>query len=163
MAGGNQYGLSSAARMLELNWDDELSRLAEFNVKYCNISYDFCHKTDKYPYSGQNIFSAQSYNNFLDTNTVIQDAIKAWYSQSQYATQNSLDYFTGFSQKFVLINIFLELKQMPIPFQSGNWTLCSTDSRTDRKRRMRSSTIQDSKLIHDFDDLQLRLNQLAAK
>lgn len=109
VAGGNQYGLSSAARMLELTWDDELSRLAEFNVKYCNISYDFCHKTDNYPYSGQNIFSAQSFNNFLDTNTVIQDAIKAWYSSSQYATQNSLDYFTGYSQKFVSIQVFLEL------------------------------------------------------
>lgn len=91
-------GLNPAANMMELTWDNDLQTLAEANVKYCNISYDYCHKTDKYSNSGQNIFSAQATDTFIDTNAVIQDAINLWNSQSQNASQPSLDNFTGYNQ-----------------------------------------------------------------
>lgn len=98
LAGGDIPGFKPAANMMELSWDSDLQSLAEANVKYCNISYDYCHTTDKYNVSGQNIFSAQATDAFIDTNAVLQDAINLWYSQSKNASQASLDNFTGYDQ-----------------------------------------------------------------
>ncbi|KAL7742921.1 hypothetical protein ACLKA6_002069 [Drosophila palustris] len=44
-----------ACRMATVRWDDELAKLAAFNVIQCEMKHDQCRNTWTYKYSGQNL------------------------------------------------------------------------------------------------------------
>ncbi|EDW07790.2 uncharacterized protein Dmoj_GI14664 [Drosophila mojavensis] len=57
VASGRSHVKVKASRMATVRWDAELTRLTELNVKQCYMEHDACHNTEKFRYSGQNLFN----------------------------------------------------------------------------------------------------------
>jgi aspartate/tyrosine/aromatic aminotransferase len=47
IAAGELSRFSSAHRMAQVQWDDQLAYLADLNTKQCRMSHDHCHNTRK--------------------------------------------------------------------------------------------------------------------
>ncbi|KAL9924983.1 antigen 5 like allergen Cul n 1-like [Glossina fuscipes fuscipes] len=62
IAVGAENNHKHACRMATMQWDDELAMLAEFNVKRCTLKRDYCIKTRKFPFPGQNLGYSISMN-----------------------------------------------------------------------------------------------------
>uniref|UniRef100_F6K8I1 29.0 kDa salivary antigen 5-related protein n=1 Tax=Phlebotomus sergenti TaxID=85759 RepID=F6K8I1_9DIPT len=81
-----------------LKWNDELAKLAEYNVRTCKFEHDKCRATKICPYAGQNLGQMQSYPQFLDTNYVIKNITREWFYEYKDATQAHTDkYTTGYN------------------------------------------------------------------
>uniref|UniRef100_A0A1B0GPW3 Uncharacterized protein n=1 Tax=Phlebotomus papatasi TaxID=29031 RepID=A0A1B0GPW3_PHLPP len=70
-----------AAKMPMLKWNDELAKLAEFNVKTCKFAHDKCRSTEICRYAGQNLGQMQSYPSFLDINIAIKNITREWFRE----------------------------------------------------------------------------------
>jgi hypothetical protein len=94
VAGGKHKNLkSSAAKMLEIRWSDELAVMAGLNTMSCKVEHDFCHKTEENQTSGQNIF--KSNQTYSDLKVIIETGLQSWYDESLKASDDSLKNFTG--------------------------------------------------------------------
>ncbi|KAH8276107.1 hypothetical protein KR044_002175, partial [Drosophila immigrans] len=77
-----------ACRMATVHWDDELARLAEYNVKQCKMEHDECHNTKVYPNSGQNLFfTGYKGGSPPDLNGILELAVKDWAGEGQYVNK----------------------------------------------------------------------------
>nr|AGE83096.1 SP29 [Phlebotomus papatasi] len=88
-----------AAKMPMLKWNDELAKLAEFNVKTCKFAHDKCRSTEICRYAGQNLGQMQSYPSFLDINIAIKNITREWFREYKDATQANTNKFTSGSNK----------------------------------------------------------------
>ncbi|XP_037027736.1 antigen 5 like allergen Cul n 1-like [Bradysia coprophila] len=84
IATGKIQRYDQADQMIEMEWDHELARLAEMNVKTCIFAHDQCRSTDQYPLPGQNIhitwFKNQDYED-VDFNLV--ESTKSWFREHE--------------------------------------------------------------------------------
>nr|ABI20180.1 29 kDa salivary protein [Phlebotomus duboscqi] len=94
-AGGKVQPFKSAAKMPMLKWNDELAKLAGYNVKTCKFEHDKCRSTEICRYAGQNLGQMQSYPNFLDINIAIKNITREWFREYKDATQANTDRFTS--------------------------------------------------------------------
>ncbi|XP_018802408.1 PREDICTED: venom allergen 3-like [Bactrocera latifrons] len=79
VAGGNT-ALKPACRMATMQWDDELAKLAAFNVKQCQMKHDACHNTKAFEYSGQNLAWITFYNT-PNTMQLSLQSVDMWYNE----------------------------------------------------------------------------------
>ncbi|KAI8120337.1 Venom allergen 3 [Lucilia cuprina] len=70
-----------AARMAGMIWNNELAKLAEYNVKQCEMRHDQCRNTKDFPYAGQNI--AVSYWRGMQKTVlqVVNNHIQSWFNE----------------------------------------------------------------------------------
>ncbi|XP_075154961.1 venom allergen-1-like [Haematobia irritans] len=66
-----------------VSWDNELARLAEYNVRQCRMQHD-CHATAVFPNSGQNL-AWQGYFGNLNVRQQTATSLNAWYNEHQLA------------------------------------------------------------------------------
>jgi len=83
IANGNKYnGFATANRMIEMTWDDELAKLAEYLAKTCVWGHDQCRNTDAYRYAGQNLAQATGPPTYFATiNAVIDYLFIDWVNE----------------------------------------------------------------------------------
>ncbi|XP_014101221.2 venom allergen-1 [Bactrocera oleae] len=77
--------LRPACRMSTMQWDDELARMAAFNVKQCQMRHDSCRNTQTFKYSGQNL-ARSSYNGTPNIRNLLQTLINMWYNEIKDTT-----------------------------------------------------------------------------
>ncbi|XP_023302468.2 antigen 5 like allergen Cul n 1-like [Lucilia cuprina] len=89
IAGGDD-DFKPACRMATMEWDDELAKLAEYNVMQCKMNHDDCHNTEDFKYSGQNLGSIGFSDNKNDTEQITK-SIKLWFEEKKDVDQSILD------------------------------------------------------------------------
>lgn len=70
----------TASKMATIQWDDELAKLAELNIKKCIFAHDQCENTKMYKYVGQNIGISAMPGHFQDPTPTAVDLADSWYS-----------------------------------------------------------------------------------
>lgn len=89
----------NAMNMSVLKWDPELAKLAEWNVKQCDMNHDRCRSTVKFKDAGQNIYySSWSAKRPKDKTKLIEEAIQAWWDEHKDFYINEVDKFDGQSR-----------------------------------------------------------------
>lgn len=89
----------SAMNMSELKWDNELAKLAAYNVKQCSMNHDRCRSTAKFRDAGQNIYySSWSQKRSSDKTQLIKEAIQAWWDEYKDFHLHEVDKFEGQSR-----------------------------------------------------------------
>lgn len=83
LARGQYSPLPQAARLTEVQWDDELAYVALMNAKQCIHEHDKCRVTHEYPYAGQNIFWSSGIRN---ETAVLEDAFNSWWNENKVTT-----------------------------------------------------------------------------
>ncbi|XP_067635240.1 venom allergen-1-like [Eurosta solidaginis] len=73
----HQTKLKPACRMATMKWDNELARIAAFNVKQCQRKHDDCRNTNTFRQSGQNLVRTGT----LNVPEMLHKAIKLWYNE----------------------------------------------------------------------------------
>ncbi|CAD7083425.1 unnamed protein product [Hermetia illucens] len=79
-----------AARMATMQWDDELAKLAELNVKRCKMKHDKCRKTKRFPMAGQNLSKVWA-GGWITAKGAIKSGINLWFKEYKHAKQSNLD------------------------------------------------------------------------
>nr|ABI20191.1 antigen 5 related protein [Phlebotomus duboscqi] len=95
LAHGSVTPFQPAAKMPMLKWNDELAKLAEYNVRTCKFAHDQCRATKICRYAGQNLGQMQSFPEFLNTNIAIKNITREWFREYKDATQDNTDMFTS--------------------------------------------------------------------
>ncbi|XP_016996013.3 venom allergen-1-like [Drosophila takahashii] len=99
LASGKDSALPRAARMVAMQWDEDLAAVAGFNVRMCQAKHDDCRNTVKYPRSGQNIIV---FNMTRHVEKSVMDilypqllsiAVKTWWSESDRMTAANMDLY----------------------------------------------------------------------
>nr|AAD32191.1 antigen 5-related protein [Lutzomyia longipalpis] len=94
-ARGAVPGFAPAAKMPMLKWNDELAKLAEYNVRTCKFAHDKCRAIDVCPYAGQNLAQMMSYPTHRDLNYVLKNLTREWFWEYRWAKQSQLDNYVG--------------------------------------------------------------------
>ncbi|XP_054083054.1 venom allergen 3-like [Zeugodacus cucurbitae] len=88
LAGGEQeFGnqgagiFPKATRMREVIWDDELAYIAGIHAKRCNMEHDACHGTERFPGSGQNLYTAKNSSKPKIGANFVLGAIDTWWNE----------------------------------------------------------------------------------
>lgn len=74
----------SAERMATMQWNDELAKLAELNVKQCKMRHDDCHNTESFPKAGQNLAAIAWMGMKKSVESVIDSQIQNWFSEYKH-------------------------------------------------------------------------------
>ncbi|XP_011200657.2 antigen 5 like allergen Cul n 1 [Bactrocera dorsalis] len=77
---GGKTALKTACRMATMQWDDELAKLAAFNVKQCQMKHDSCRNTKTFKHSGQNL-ARRSFNSSPNITQLSLLSVDAWYNE----------------------------------------------------------------------------------
>nr|BAM69161.1 hypothetical protein [Lutzomyia ayacuchensis] len=94
-AKGAVPGFQSAAKMPMLKWNDELAKLAEYNVRTCKFAHDKCRATNICPYAGQNLAQMMSSPTHRDLNYVIKNLTREWFWEFRWAQQSHTENYVG--------------------------------------------------------------------
>lgn len=81
--------------MATVQWDHELSKLAELNVKQCEMKKEECHNTKAYPKSGQNL-SLQTFEDKPDYPTLIKNSLQMWYDEVNHSKMEYIKKYPEF-------------------------------------------------------------------
>nr|AGT96442.1 antigen 5-related salivary protein [Phlebotomus orientalis]AGT96456.1 antigen 5-related salivary protein [Phlebotomus orientalis] len=98
-ARGSVPNFKSAAKMPVLKWDNELAKLAEYNVRTCKFAHDQCRATTACPYAGQNLGQMLSSPDYLDPGYAIKNITREWFLEYQWANQERTNTYTAGSGK----------------------------------------------------------------
>lgn len=96
---GQQPGFSSARRMAQMVWNDELAWLAQLNTKQCKMNHDKCHNTATFLHSGQNLGNAAKSSAHYDPSAFIVTIIDLWFSENTSTMQSDIDNLTSIIKK----------------------------------------------------------------
>lgn len=91
---GQQAGFSTARRMAQMVWNNDLAWLAELNTKQCQMNHDACHNTAQFKYSGQNLGAMGISNSHYDPAVVVNGVVNSWYNENSNALQSDIDKLT---------------------------------------------------------------------
>uniref|UniRef100_A0A1L8DR66 Putative salivary antigen 5-related protein n=1 Tax=Nyssomyia neivai TaxID=330878 RepID=A0A1L8DR66_9DIPT len=94
-ARGAVSGYQPAAKMPMLKWNDELAKLAEYNVRTCKFAHDQCRATNICQYAGQNLATMMSLPEHRDINYTIKNLTREWFWEYRWAKQSQLDKYVG--------------------------------------------------------------------
>uniref|UniRef100_W8APR1 Venom allergen 5 n=1 Tax=Ceratitis capitata TaxID=7213 RepID=W8APR1_CERCA len=72
-----------ATRMREVLWDDELAYIAEKHAARCHMMHDKCHSTERFPFSGQNLYIIGGTKMFTDIDFRIVQSIDLWWAECE--------------------------------------------------------------------------------
>ncbi|XP_053689096.1 antigen 5 like allergen Cul n 1-like [Sabethes cyaneus] len=90
------YGtFPSAKKMPKLKWNDELAKLAELNVKQCEMEHDRCRSTVKFKNAGQNIYYSSWSVKRTNLEKLIKEGIQAWWDEHKDFYLNEVDKYQG--------------------------------------------------------------------
>lgn len=78
IASGGISHLPTAARMRTLQWDDELSFLADLNTKQCQMKHDSCHGTPRFLTPGQNLAMRSSTGSDINIDQSLEIMLNKW-------------------------------------------------------------------------------------
>ncbi|XP_049283913.1 antigen 5 like allergen Cul n 1-like [Anopheles funestus] len=90
-ARGEVNNYASASRMPTLIWDEELQKLAEYNVKTCIYGHDYCRNTKLFPLVGQNIAANSFYGMEVTPLDTMTELLHSWYGENENANQDYID------------------------------------------------------------------------
>ncbi|CAO1439202.1 unnamed protein product [Diamesa serratosioi] len=91
---GQQPRFSTARRMAQMVWNNDLAYLAELNTRTCQMAHDPCRNTPAFRWAGQNLGASGTSGPFTAPNTVIVNTINSWYNEHQFAAQSDINTFT---------------------------------------------------------------------
>ncbi|XP_061516719.1 antigen 5 like allergen Cul n 1 [Anopheles gambiae] len=91
VARGEVTNYSPASRMPTLIWDEELQKLAEYNVKTCIYGHDYCRNTKLFPLVGQNIAANSFYGMEVTPLDTMTELLHSWYAENENANQDYID------------------------------------------------------------------------
>jgi len=99
----DRIGMKSAADMMEMEWDDELAKIAQAWANQCTWSHDKC-RTPLTNSINDRCFKSGGQNNYINTGTMPywKSAIWAWYIEIKDYHRDSVDEFKsvmGIGQK----------------------------------------------------------------
>ncbi|XP_075155553.1 antigen 5 like allergen Cul n 1-like [Haematobia irritans] len=98
IAGGGNHMHKPACHMATMQWDHELAKLAELNVRQCEMKQEACHNTKAYPTSGQNL-AWKTYTNEPDYPALLKSALELWYDEVNHSKMDYIqkypDHDTG--------------------------------------------------------------------
>ncbi|XP_067635237.1 venom allergen-1-like [Eurosta solidaginis] len=95
---GGQTKLSPACRMATMQWDDELARIAGFNVKQCQMRHDACRNTNTFSQSGQNLAMITFQTGNLNIQQFLRKAVNLWYNEIANVQMTHINNFpSGYS------------------------------------------------------------------
>ncbi|CAO1423959.1 unnamed protein product, partial [Diamesa hyperborea] len=94
LALGQVSGFSTARRMAQMVWNNELAFLAQLQTRTCNPTRDACRNTPEFSSSGQNIAQITA-NSYVPAHLLINKSINMWYSENEYAKQSDIDKLSG--------------------------------------------------------------------
>lgn len=79
-----------------MEWDEELARLAELNVKNCQMEHDSCHNTEEFVQSGQNLFMVGYFGSGdpVTPEDVFSEGINEWIDEGVAVTEEDLQKFS---------------------------------------------------------------------
>ncbi|XP_073828566.1 venom allergen-1-like [Musca autumnalis] len=69
-----------AVRMATMRWHSELAKLAELNVRQCEMKHDKCRNTDTFKYAGQNLADFSS-SGSIDVTKALKIQIQSWFDE----------------------------------------------------------------------------------
>lgn len=79
-----------------------MAKIAEYNVKQCQMKHDKCRNLLDGSYSGQNLFAASWTGNAkANATTGVTSAVGAWFSEYKNANQTVLDKFGNWTGKVI--------------------------------------------------------------
>ncbi|XP_013097886.1 antigen 5 like allergen Cul n 1 [Stomoxys calcitrans] len=90
IAGGGNHIHKSACRMATMQWDYELAKLAELNVRQCEMKQEACHNTMAYPMSGQNL-AWKTYSNEPDYPALVESVVQMWYDEVNHSKMEYIE------------------------------------------------------------------------
>ncbi|XP_017066770.1 antigen 5 like allergen Cul n 1 isoform X2 [Drosophila eugracilis] len=68
-----------ACKMATIEWNKDLENLALLNAKTCLMEHDYCHNTEKFRQSGQNLFAAGFWKSMpITTRELLEIAVQMW-------------------------------------------------------------------------------------
>lgn len=85
----------SAKKLPVLKWNDELAKLAELNVKQCEMEHDKCRSTAKFKDAGQNIYYSSWSEKRKDKKKLIAEGIQAWWDEHKDFDLSEVDKYEG--------------------------------------------------------------------
>ncbi|KAM7347467.1 venom allergen-1-like [Cochliomyia hominivorax] len=71
----------SASRMATMVWSNELAKLAEYNVKQCQMKHDQCRNTKSFPKAGQNIAITTWRGKEMSVSQIVNNHIEKWFNE----------------------------------------------------------------------------------
>ncbi|GAB0098729.1 hypothetical protein DMENIID0001_145180 [Sergentomyia squamirostris] len=99
VASGQEPGLSSASKMRQMSWNDDLAYVANAHAKHANFEHDQCRDFDEFPQSGQNLAIGWSSQPFTNFTAALQDHVDMWYEDEMPIVRDRMlscvDKFTG--------------------------------------------------------------------
>jgi len=87
--------MPNAANMMELEWDDELAKIAQGWANQCNYSHDDCRLTSDGCYSGVGQNIAIRGDTRSNQNKDWEEVIGAWYGEVKYYSSSNVGAFTS--------------------------------------------------------------------
>ncbi|GAB0098730.1 hypothetical protein DMENIID0001_145190 [Sergentomyia squamirostris] len=99
VASGQEPGLSSASKMRQMFWNDNLAYVANAHAKHANFQHDQCRASNEFPYSGQNLAISWSSQPFINIQATLQGQVNSWYDTEMSIVrdrmQSCIDKFTS--------------------------------------------------------------------
>ncbi|XP_037940559.1 antigen 5 like allergen Cul n 1-like [Teleopsis dalmanni] len=95
VASGKLKGFMPAVQMATTQWGQELTELAQLNVKQCRMKHDECRNTVNFNFSGQNLayFQYTGPQTFKSDEDLIKESITAWWNEYIYCNMNIINKF----------------------------------------------------------------------
>lgn len=91
---GNLTRFEPAARMGTTQWHNELAAYARLNAMACNDEHDFCHNTNEFKWTGQNLAVLFWTGRKKDLAEILTKMISNWHSENVNTEQSDLDKFS---------------------------------------------------------------------
>lgn len=82
-----------AAKMQEMEWDEELAYLATEHVKHCNFEHDKCRATAEFPYAGQNLGFHGTTGHLEPLTNITKFIIDEWASEHALVDESVVEKF----------------------------------------------------------------------
>ncbi|XP_016933602.3 venom allergen-1-like [Drosophila suzukii] len=99
LASGKDSTLPHAARMVAMQWDEDLAAVAGFNVRMCQAKHDECRNTDRFQRSGQNIIVFNMTRRVekpvmeMLYPELVSIAMNTWWSESERMTAANMELY----------------------------------------------------------------------
>ncbi|CAO1423967.1 unnamed protein product [Diamesa hyperborea] len=91
---GQEPRFSTARRMAQMVWNNDLAFLAQLNTRTCQSAHDACRNTPAFRWSGQNLGRRGTTGAFSPPAEVITNSINNWYNEHRFAAQSDINLMT---------------------------------------------------------------------
>lgn len=109
-ASGDYQNFPPASKMLEMDWDEDLTTLAEIHVRHCNMKHDKCRSTEKFPGAGQNLGYTCSSRKNRSIKFCVNRIIESWRNESNLTDSSIISSYVRTKKKI------------------GHYTICIKDT-----------------------------------